>query len=378
MRKLTVAVSAAAAVVWTTALLACSVPVFRYAIEQWNPDLFALTVYHNGELTEPQRALLQRLRPAGIDAAFVGNLKVETVDLASTELARLDAGWLESVSSGAAWLVAQTPAKKGPPTEVFSAEFTPENVERLLGSPKRFAVIERLLRGESAVWVLLECGNQEADDAAAEVLTTELARLQETLKLPEIDEKDIQEGLLTLDPAELKIRFSLVRVARNDPAEQAFVSMLLATEPDLNDPEFRDQPMTLPIFGRGRSLYALIGKGINRDTIEDTCRFLSGACQCTVKAQNPGVDILTTVDWNLLVGSAPESLQLERESLTGPPQYLDIAPGSSVPTEQEERTISGRIDSTVPERIPATGLLGLGGFAVLVAAVSLSAARRVS
>lgn len=371
MRRLATVLLTGAFVATTTALLACSVPVFRYAFEQWNPDLFTVTVYHDGELTEPQQALLQRLQPAEIDAAHVGNLQVVTVDLSSAEVARPEAKWQGAVTPGAAWMTAQTPAKKGPPTEVFSADFTSDNVELLLASPKRETITSSLLRGDSAVWVLLECGNKEADDAAAEVLTTELERLQQTLKLPEIEEKDLEEGLLTLDPAELKIRFSVVRVDRNDPAEQAFVSMLLATEPDLNDPEFREQPMTLPIFGRGRSLYALIGKGINKDTIEDTCRFLTGACQCTVKAQNPGVDVLTTVDWNMLVGSAPESLQLERESVTGPPELVAIPPGSSASPLAGELTEAGPAQGT-----SAGWLLGLGGFAVLVACVSLSSVRR--
>ena len=30
---------------------ACSVPVFRYALEQWRPDPFPVVVFHKGELT---------------------------------------------------------------------------------------------------------------------------------------------------------------------------------------------------------------------------------------------------------------------------------------------------------------------------------------
>ncbi|MHC4876084.1 MAG: hypothetical protein ACYTGL_06265 [Planctomycetota bacterium] len=360
----------------TSALFACSIPVFRYAFEQWNPDLFKVTVYHDGELSEPQRALLQKLQPIGLEAQYVGNFRVETVDLTSEEATRPEADWVDAVKSGVAWMTVGTPAKRAPSTEVVSAEFTLKNVELLLSSPQRKVVTDRLLRGESAVWVLLECGDREKDDAAAKVLTAELGRLEETLKLPEIEEKDLEDGLLSLDPAELKIRFSLVRIARDDAAEQAFVAMLRATEPDLNEPEIVEQPTALPVFGRGRSLWALVGQGINRDTIEDTCRFLTGACQCTVKVQNPGVDILTSVDWDTLVGSAPDSLQLERESSTDPPEYLAIAPGAS-DSSVDERATAEDVAASAPTESPPVGwLFGLGGFAIAVAGISLSSTRR--
>jgi hypothetical protein len=59
--------------------------------------------------------------------------------------------------------------------------------------------------------------------------------------------------------------------------------------------------MAIPVFGRGRALYALVGKGIAADVIEEACVFLTGGCQCTVKAQNPGVDLIMNVDWDKMV-----------------------------------------------------------------------------
>jgi hypothetical protein len=72
-------------------------------------------------------------------------------------------------------------------------------------------------------------------------------------------------------------------------------------EPDLRDPEIAGQPMAFPVFGRGRALYALVGAGIVPGTIEDASQFLVGACQCTVKADNPGIDLLMSADWDGLV-----------------------------------------------------------------------------
>ena len=59
--------------------------------------------------------------------------------------------------------------------------------------------------------------------------------------------------------------------------------------------------MVFPLFGRGRALHALVGEGMTASLIDEAARFLTGACQCTVKAQNPGVDLLMNVDWDQLV-----------------------------------------------------------------------------
>ena len=37
---------------------ACSVPVFRYALERWQPDLFQAIVVHRGALTSEQKKLV--------------------------------------------------------------------------------------------------------------------------------------------------------------------------------------------------------------------------------------------------------------------------------------------------------------------------------
>ena len=128
------------------------------------------------------------------------------------------------------------------------------------------------------------------------MLTKELSRLQNELKLPEIEDQDLSD--LTADPESLKIRFSAVRLSRNNDAEAAFRNMLLHVEHDLLDEAYIDQPMAFPVFGRGRVLYALVGDGLMPELIEEACQFLTGACQCTVKAENPGVDLLMQVDWD--------------------------------------------------------------------------------
>src|SRR5262245_38291292 len=58
-------------------VFACSVPVFRYALEQWPPSPYSLVVYHKGPLSKTDRATVQQIA----DASRRANVKVTTVDL---------------------------------------------------------------------------------------------------------------------------------------------------------------------------------------------------------------------------------------------------------------------------------------------------------
>jgi len=59
---------------------------------------------------------------------------------------------------------------------------------------------------------------------------------------------------------------------------------------------------------------ALVGKGINNVMIDDACTFLSGPCSCQVKRQNPGFDILTSVNWDELLEEQIQ--QLDNKAMT--------------------------------------------------------------
>ncbi|MEO2016701.1 MAG: hypothetical protein ABGZ53_20280 [Fuerstiella sp.] len=279
--------------------LACSVPVFRYALEHWRPDSYIAFVFHGGKLTAEQRAAVDAMQPLGPDGGPLTNVAVTVIDVDADKDPVTQKLWQDHQSKELPHMVVQSPPKWGPPQTIWQGEFTAKNAAMVMDSPARAQVGKKLIEGESVVWIFLECGDKEQDDNAFNLLTTELKRLQSELKLPEIEEEDL--GDLSVNPDALKIAFSAVRISRDDAAERALVEMLLRVEPDLMDEELSGQPMAFPVFGRGRALYALVGKGIAPDVIEDASQFLTGACQCTVKAQNPGVDLIMNVDWDAMV-----------------------------------------------------------------------------
>ncbi|REJ80137.1 MAG: hypothetical protein DWQ34_04135 [Planctomycetota bacterium] len=282
---------------------ACSVPVFRYALEHWRADAYLVQVFHKGELTPEQAKRLEALT-LDEDGPSPANVVVVAVDVDG----ELDEGtaalWERQDPTALPWMVIQAPGKFGAPAvDVWAGEFESELTDSLADSPVRSEIAKLLLEGESAVWALVECGDAEQDAAAFELLQSELQRLEEVLELPPIDPADLAD--LTVAPEELKLSFAAVRVPYDDPREQLFREMLLSVEPDLRAPELTSRPMAFPIFGRGRALYALAGAGLHAGTIEDACRHLVGACTCTIKAQNAdGFDLVMATDWDRFVQPA--------------------------------------------------------------------------
>jgi len=212
-----------------------------------------------------------------------------------------------------------------------------------LDSPVRRRIASRLVDGESAVWVLLESGHAEKDEAAAELLKTELARLQRTLELPDPNQGIAYEAVAPEVIESLRIAFSTVRLARADEAERVLAAMLLGTEPDLHT--YRE-PIVFPVFGRGRVLYALVGEGINPKNISQAAGYLIGACSCLAKAENPGLDLLILADWD----AAPD-LSFEPAP---PPDVMglpDLSASVAGPGDQPGQ-------DQLPPRAPPVGLLG--------------------
>jgi len=143
------------------------------------------------------------------------------------------------------------------------------------------------------VWVLMESGIKEKDEAIINLLNTQLKRMEESLELPE--QVDFEEYMGYELEEDMKIGFSVVRLARDDLEEQVLIQMLLRNDPELQTLE---EPVAFPIFGRGRALCALMGDDIEEFNIEEISMFLTGPCSCQVKSLNPGIDILLSANWD--------------------------------------------------------------------------------
>ena len=319
-----------------TPVWACSVPVFRYALEHWPADPYEAVVLHRGPLTPEQAALVRDLGPEGLAGQLHANLAARTVDLDAHPFPE------ESVTGALPRLVVRTPKTARNPTTVWSGEFTAETVGQLLDSPARREIVERLAGGQSAVWVLLESGDRAKDAAAATLLDARLADLAGTLTLPRLDPHDIVNGLVSIAQEDLRLEFSVLRVARGDTAEAPFIGTLLGTERDLRAAR---EPIAIPVFGRGRALYAFVGAGLKRETIDQAASFLIGKCSCQVKEQNPGADLLLAADWEALVkaqAAAAPDLPTLAELARSAPVTVSISSANAQPPASDESAVNVR------------------------------------
>jgi len=146
----------------------------------------------------------------------------------------------------------------------------------------RARLAAELVHGAAAVFLFLPAGDTAVDTAARARLQTTLEEMSRTLAPPPPDADAVALATEALPSA--PFRFAILEVSRQDPAEEFLQAMLLASEPDLAGLR---EPMAFPVFGRGRALYAIVGAGINQDVLAEACVFLTGACSCQVKAQNP-------------------------------------------------------------------------------------------
>jgi hypothetical protein len=85
-------------------------------------------------------------------------------------------------------------------------------------------------------------------------------------------------------------------ISLDDPAEALFLPMLL-------EPEALalDEPLIVPVFGRGRTFGAMAASQATAEHIVGASEYLCGACSCQVKEGNPGYDLLFSRNWDAIL-----------------------------------------------------------------------------
>jgi len=272
-------------------LWACQVPVFRYSLERWYADNYIIQIINHGQLEEENIKLVESMARQATDEEDMVNFIVQLIDVDNPpEKFKVTEKMKERK---APWMQVIYPYDSRAVRPAWEADLSEENFKKIISSPIRIEIAKRILEGESAVWILLKSGNEEKDKVAETVLRKQLKVMTETLELPEDYEKDSQFNAAT--EIKMKIVFSLVVLDLKDEKEEFFISSLVNSE---SEPMPEGEPMAIPIFGRGRTYWALVGKGINESNISDNCKFISGPCGCEVKRDNPGMDLVFQVNWD--------------------------------------------------------------------------------
>lgn len=294
-------------------LEACQVPVFRYALERWSADKYELAVFSNGQLTKAQQLLIDEV---GDDV----NLEIAVIDIGKmTESDHARYGNVKVSEGGIVghlyypWSVGKANPSLNSDDPLWNGNLTKESLNKILNSPVRKAILEKIISGESAVWVLIETGDEVKDNEAENKLWKHLNEVSKLIEIPdgvvgpgELDrvatgEVDVEDVLRSTIP--LKISFDVIRIKQNDPEEKIFLKMLTSFVPQLIE-QSSNEPLIFPVFGRGRTLEGLPSSIISKRLMMEACSYLCGACSCEVKRENPGIDLIMNTNWKkFLVGS---------------------------------------------------------------------------
>lgn len=269
---------------------ACSIPVFRFALERWAPSTYEIVVFHRG-LADADQKSLQTLDKIRANA----NLTWSEVDLRQMVAAELQDVWNSQPPTALLpWMVVRYPQGEGKRTIAWAGQLSADNLAMVLRSPTRERIARLLASGESAL-VLLEYGDAKADDRAAALIESQSARLKKSIEMP----APTTDGPQLLFDIPMRLALPLIRVLRSTTSEKFLIAALLGSEEGLEKVE---GPILFPIFGRGRILCGLHGEDLCAEQIERAVRFLCKECSCEVKELNPGVDLLIDANWVAMLG----------------------------------------------------------------------------
>lgn len=287
-------------------LLACKVPVFRYALERWAADNYRIVAVVDGETSSEVDAAIARLQKA---AKLPLNAEVEVLDLSQLSEAEL---WsVEGVDNTDEVPVLQVfyPEKSGGRQLCWAGELSVDNVNLWFDSPLRQAIAHDLATGVSATWILAEGPDEQENAAVLARLHNALATATEQISVPDgVIRRDEAARVIAADPSAsmddilrsdipLRIEFSIHRIEFNDPDESALSAML-----DGGDGQIA-RPFVCPVFGRGRMAEPLTADRFSEAAVVSACEYLVGECSCSVKTLSPGIDMLLQTDWQAQLGN---------------------------------------------------------------------------
>src|SRR6056297_327420 len=336
----------AIAVAWCgiSVATACNIPVFRYALERWKPDSWVLIVFHDQQFSAEQEQVIQRLRDRSDPEESSANIDLHVVDVvadaddprislwqqirerADADQASAGTSDSERQTAGLPHVLVRTKLGRGQWINHWRGPLTKDLTKQILDSPVRVELRDRLLKGDSIVWLMLRSTDETRNEAVRRRIADRSTALAKTIQLPE---GIGLPGSELYAEVPLVLKFSLLEIDPADPKEAFLVGLLSGFDPQAHA---AGDPLLVPVFGRGRALEVIPATTLSDPLIDDLTMYLSAACSCQVKEQNPGFDLLIHADWESELfgteGDRPPDRSGE-EGLNRPPVNLTIPPGRS-------------------------------------------------
>jgi hypothetical protein len=320
-----------------SAAVACNIPVFRYALERWQPDNCELILFHEGPLTANQQKMLNQLKDQQTARSKDTSSSLTLSDLTSPT--PVHGNLWNSIRTTSnrqitePYLVVRMKLGKGQIVNGWHGPLSDAVEVGIVDSPARRELAKRLLSGHSVVWVVVRAdmktnplpASQGFNAKADTALKSSFSWLSNNLELPEgigLPGSELHSEIPLL------LKFSTLEISREDVRESFLINLFSELQPEATR---RGEDLIVPVFGRGRALEVIPASVLTSPLIKDLAVFLSGACSCQVKEQNPGFDLLMSVDWNTKLfgkGSAPPPVRSDRDRFKQKPELLTIPSGN--------------------------------------------------
>ncbi|MDG1872479.1 MAG: hypothetical protein P8J27_01110 [Mariniblastus sp.] len=307
--------------------LPCNIPVFRFALERWQPDPYELICLTKSSPTQADRKFIAALSEFAKQHSKQCRVSAYAMDskIKNSKIAKL----ANDISSEAQfpYLLVRNKMGRGRIATSWQGCASDFAMDEFFKSPVRTDLANRLIKGHSVVWLVVASSNDQTTSKLTRQLSESLGMLQDKIPLPEGVGLPGSELYSTIP---LSMKFSVVTIKRDDPQEKVLVNFIQQFQPDAFA---EDVPLVVPVFGKARALEVIPGDRLDANLIEDLTIFLSGACSCQVKDLNPGFDLPLTLNWNEeIFGEDIEDLPPENgvgERRGQRPELVPIAPGNS-------------------------------------------------
>ncbi len=255
----------------------CNIPVFRYALERWEPSPYILEVYHKSGFTKQEQLLLDRLKSSSVTGGGLLNIEVTVKE---TETGGFDPAILPQLPG----MVLYFPDDSTRDAPIWAGSLNEEGINKLVDSPARREIREKLQQGKTALFLVLSSSSGESDQEKVDFMQEILKKAEEEIYVTAPGTDIHGNPIKNPDFSHTDLTFSSIFVDRMNPEEEILARILLGTEQDLWN---YDVPIAFPLFGRGRILYALVGDGINKNMLYRACSAVTGWCSASLRMTIP-------------------------------------------------------------------------------------------
>ncbi len=316
---------------------ACETPVYRYAMYRWQPTPYEVYAFHDAAHADAHAAVEQAIAEVSEGTDNRANVVFIPVNLTTdpelnSVTPDIKQAWLAQSNPPVPSYLISTPYG----VQVYAGKLDAGTVTALTESPARKQMAQQLEAGKIGVMLFLTGQDKQENEKTKAILTGLVKEVGEgkisLYTAPTGDAAGQAAANQATEGSNPALELGLIEVNREDEKEAWLVRSLLAMESDL---PAETRPMVFLTYGRGRALLPYIGAGITRENLIREVEFISGACSCTVKEQNPGVDLLVRYDWEAASAALADRFGTEEgnESQFGPADFLPqlIIPSSTAP-----------------------------------------------